>query len=192
MQFKSRGEGRKRPVQKVLIVCEGEKTEPNYFRGFRVASRVCDIKGTGHNTLSLVQEAKRLATEDNYREVWCVFDRDSFEEKNVRAAFTLARKNNFKIAYSNECFELWYLLHFKFLDTNLRRTEYFTHLKKLLGRYSKNSVNMYSDLLARQSDAMRHAKRLEDTHGLDWCNCTPFTSVHHLVKRLNDLAAKAR
>jgi hypothetical protein len=41
----------------LLIVCEGEKTEPNYFRAFRVTS---DIYGEGLETMRLVEEAERI------------------------------------------------------------------------------------------------------------------------------------
>src|SRR5882724_2303890 len=49
-----------------LIVCEGVETEPNYFRAFCVDKRVnaeVKIKGTGFNTLSLVDECIRLRNE---------------------------------------------------------------------------------------------------------------------------------
>ncbi|WP_206997030.1 RloB family protein [Trinickia mobilis] len=58
-----------------MIVCERAKTEPNYFKGFRVAKDVCDVKGFGANTVSLVRKAEELRQQGDYREVWCVFDR---------------------------------------------------------------------------------------------------------------------
>lgn len=179
MNIKPRGEARKATVKKVLIVCEGEKTEPNYFRAFRVASQVCEIRGTGYNTDSLVKEAIRLSALANYREVWCVFDRDSFAEKNVRTAFQLATNHGLKIAFSNECFELWYLLHFKLLDTNLKREQYYKQLRELMGEYQKNSVDMHENLLNRQADAIRHATRLEAIYEekTEPCRRTPYTTV---------------
>ncbi|OHD19758.1 MAG: hypothetical protein A2Y38_12070 [Spirochaetes bacterium GWB1_59_5] len=52
-----------RLVRRILIVCEGEKTEPNYFRSFSANPEVfedIDIHGTGYNTGSLIREAIRL------------------------------------------------------------------------------------------------------------------------------------
>lgn len=74
----------KRKVQNrrwFLIVCEGEKTEPNYFRSFAVDTKVIklDIKGEGKNTKSLVEKAIELKNDSEYDEsdrFWCVFDRD--------------------------------------------------------------------------------------------------------------------
>ena len=37
-----------RPVRdRILIVCEGEKTEPNYFQVFRVKTNVVELDGKG-------------------------------------------------------------------------------------------------------------------------------------------------
>lgn len=48
--------------QSFLIVCEGEKTEPNYFRSFRVLKKVVevDIQGLGENPSKLVNSAREL------------------------------------------------------------------------------------------------------------------------------------
>ena len=43
--------------KRILIVCEGEKTEPNYFLCFRVSSAVVEVVGEGYNTVSLVERA---------------------------------------------------------------------------------------------------------------------------------------
>lgn len=66
--------------QRFLIVCEGEKTEPNYFRSFRVPKNVAeiDVQGLGENPSKLVQSAKELQNQEDYDQVWCVFDRDSW------------------------------------------------------------------------------------------------------------------
>ncbi len=107
--------------ERFLIVCEGAKTEPNYFQSFRVPKEVIDIHGIGDNTIRIVEEAIRLKEKDNYDQVWCVFDRDSFPPNRFNAAFILAGENSIKIAYSNEAFELWYLLHFNYYDSAMSR-----------------------------------------------------------------------
>lgn len=63
------------PRLRILIVCEGEKTEVNYFRGFPIKPEmVVDVQGIGSNTIRLVREAIRLKEHNNYDHVWCVFD----------------------------------------------------------------------------------------------------------------------
>lgn len=145
--------------KRFLIVCEGEKTEPNYFRGFRVPGRTVDIRGVGYNTDSLVREAIRIMKQDEYDQVWCVFDRDSFPAKNFNAAFELARSNNIQIAYSNEAFELWYLLHYDYHQSAIPRTDYIKILSNKLGRrYEKNSETIFDDLENKVQTAIRNAR----------------------------------
>src|SRR5688572_11689147 len=106
-------------IPRFLIVCEGERTEPNYFLSFRVPRDVIqvEIHGTGYNTVSLVRKAIELKAKGEYDQAWCVFDRDSFSVESFNAAIKLAKQHRIKVAYSNEAFELWYLLHFDFLNT---------------------------------------------------------------------------
>jgi len=71
-----------------LIVCEGEKTEPNYFKSFKsnVKSFVytIDTLGEGSNTKDLVKRTikARENSSQKYDRVWTVFDRDSFSPDN--------------------------------------------------------------------------------------------------------------
>lgn len=172
-----------------LIVCEGEKTEPNYFRKFRVHKLV--LHGTGHNTASLVRETIRLKNEyfnedKEFDQVWCVFDRDSFSAQSFNEALALARKAQFQVAYSNEAFELWYLLHFAYNDSAMARNLYSDRLTTALGfPYRKNSEEMYVLLLNKQQDAIRNAERLLSQYEPpDPWNNNPSTTVHLLVKEL--------
>jgi len=91
------GSHKRRMRGSYLIVCEGEKTEPYYFNAFKKKLRVRNIeikvKGTGFNTWSLVDAAERFNNEESqYDNVWCVFDHDSFPEKNIHKAFAQANK----------------------------------------------------------------------------------------------------
>jgi RloB-like protein len=190
-------------IPKFVIVCEGEKTEPNYFRKFPVPTRPkvvdVDIRGVGRTTLSLVEAASRLKEElglkfdiDGYKDqVWCVFDRDfkqeNFNTQNFNAAITLARKQKFGIAYSNDAFELWYILHFEYYESETHRQEYTKKLETRLGhRYEKNSETMYDELRDKQSTAIKYAKKILEKHdpGMTGTH-NPSTTVHLLVEELN-------
>jgi hypothetical protein len=96
----------------ILIVCEGENTEPSYFNQFRIYSAKVKSVGEGYNTVSLVNRAIVLAQQGNYDQVWCVFDKDDFNDNDYNAAIQIAEVNNFGVAYSNQSFEYWFLLHF--------------------------------------------------------------------------------
>ena len=96
----------------ILIVCEGENTEPSYFNQFRLSSATVKPIGEGYNTISLVNRAIQLANEKNYEQVWCVFDKDDFSDNDFNNAIVMAKANNFGLAYSNQAFEYWLILHF--------------------------------------------------------------------------------
>src|SRR5882762_3162681 len=115
----------------VLIVCEDSKSSCLYFKAFKIDMERAEVLalGTGMNTDSLVEEAIRLkqkaaAEARPYNEIWCVLDRDSFPLARYARAFELARNAKIRIAWANEAFELWYLLHFNYHDTGIRRTDY--------------------------------------------------------------------
>jgi hypothetical protein len=175
-----------------LIFCEGEKTEKNYFEAFRRGARVEDflVLGTGMNTKSIVEYAVRLCKSDDYAvydEVWCVFDKDSFTFEQFNTAIQKAQAKNIHVAYSNEAFELWYLLHFRYSDAPAPRTTYKKELSKYLGtEYQKNDLNMYQTLLPLQTIAIRNAKKLEQIHVSNSpAEHNPVTLVYKLVESLN-------
>lgn len=189
---------RKKPHREVrnrfLIVCEG-KTESNYFEKFPINKDIIiiDIDGAGCNTDSLVKKAMELKEKAErektpYNQVWCVFDRDSFPAGNFNRAIDLARNNDIKVAYSNEAFELWYILHFEFFHSAWHRERYKDKLKDLLGHsYEKNSASMYDELKGKQNQAISFAQKLLDRYSIDDPpeQNNPSTTVHRLVEEIN-------
>lgn len=116
-------------VCKILIVCEGTKTEPNYFEAFKRLNHgttVYDIevKGLGANTTSVVDKSIDLKNKGYYDRVWAVFDKDSFSDDKFNSAIIKAEQNGICCAWSNEAFELWYLYHFVNRTTGMHREEY--------------------------------------------------------------------
>jgi hypothetical protein len=183
-----------REVRRFLIVCEGEKTEPNYFRKFpdnpEVYDRI-DIYGTGYNTISLINEAIKLKEEarnrkEPYIEVWCVFDKDDFSDEQFQNAIKLAEKNKIECAYSIEAFELWYLLHYNYYDAALSRVQYKEKLTELMKKaYRKNDEEMYKVLEKRQGTAIQNARNLYMIqYKKPLAEQNPVTMVYKLVERL--------
>lgn len=190
-----------------LIVCEGTKTEPNYFRGLKenrppgVVELVdLDVYGTGHDPLNVVSDAQkeRQRLEQAGRtidEVWAVFDRDSFPDQNFNNAITKGQQVGVNCAWTNESFELWYLLHFQLFENAMRRKGYKAlierELSKKLGQpyvYQKNSPDMF--VLLREhgniEQAIARAKQLETEFvgRTDYADHNPCTKVHELIEKL--------
>ena len=199
-----------------LIVCEGEKTEPNYFASLKeslpkgvLELTQIDIDGTGKNTLSIIEEAKKLRKryEEKYLrkidKVWAVFDKDSFPSRNFNNAINRGEHSRPKIncAWTNEAFELWYLLHFSYYNTGLSRHQYQKLIEKEIIRtsgkkgykYTKNSTEMYAllNLFGSQDFAISNAEKLEKLYyDRSFSNHNPCTKVHSLIKELKELTEK--
>jgi hypothetical protein len=193
-----------------LIVCEGEKTEPNYFQGLKddlpkgvLTYYQIDIEGTGRGTQSLVDAALRLKgafEQVNSRlidKLWVVFDRDSFSASDFNNAVLRCQhaKPEIGCAWSNEAFELWYLLHFHYYNHSMNRKDYQAaiegNLRPFIGnsyRYQKNSTEMYALLKehGNLNDAILYAKRLTEAFEgrNDFANSNPGTMVWKLVEEL--------
>lgn len=172
---------------KILIVCGG-KTEKIYFEKHR--SSLADIKIVPciHNEspLRVVNRAIKAKSEDNYIQVWCVFDKDDF--KDFDEAIFKASKTNIRCAFSNEAFEVWYLLHYKYFDNYKDRDKCIKELERELGvKYDKVNEEIYDILKNKMDKAIQNAKRIHQNYmaqgGLPskWCSCT---TVYELMDEL--------
>ena len=121
----------------ILIVCEGKNTEPSYFRQFRLSSATIKTIGEGYNTTSLVNRTMQIAQGINYDQVWCVFDKDDFNENDFNNAIEVAKANNYGVAYSNQAFEYWLILHFDdHQGGGMHRKDYDDKINALLKPYN--------------------------------------------------------
>jgi RloB-like protein len=188
--------------KKYLIICEGQ-TEELYFRSFPVATAEVISVGTGMTQYTLVQEARRRMKGDNYDEVWCVFDMDFNAERNGQLedfnnAVFADNGKNFRCAYSNDAFELWFYLHYQGIEHNPLRTFYYEQLGILWemnyvkeGKKQAFSKNIYAkleqDARANQEEAIKRAKNLYQKHQetTNPHERNPITTVFELVEKLN-------
>ena len=215
--------GNRPPRRYFLIVCEGEKTEPNYFNSIAMqlpkdmVKRI-DVKGVGENTLNLIDAAKaeiekrRSDGLPDYYYVWLVFDRDGFpadhfnrtieeataiNERNAKLSLKSRRSEHWRCAWSNEAFELWYVLHFREqLGGAVSRAQYQKMLEEDIRAhtdeksfiYKKNDPQMFARLKDRTPGAISRAERaLErqlNAKGTAYADMNPATRVHELVNLL--------
>ncbi len=175
---RSRRPARRAPFKEVkpllLVVTEGEVTEPEYLAGFVrwcANPRVHVVVEPGAGVpKTIVESAKRLKQEaearargekdDNlrYDEVWCVFDVDDHPALND--ARQIAESQALRLAVSNPCIELWLLLHFQDQPGLKRRDQVVSLLKKHLPSYDKHVD--FRDYQALYDQAEQRAKRLEE------------------------------
>jgi hypothetical protein len=209
----------KAPPKDFIFFCEGEKTEGNYLNG--LIKNLClkynvdyakfkpkyEIHGLGKNTISVVKEAKasrykdyKTAIEDakrliNQNTIVAIYDKDSFSDENFNTAAQIAEDHNVLLGCSNECFELWLLLHFEYIDAALSRQVIFEKLKVHLGydnhyKDHKGDENIFDLILEKGGsleNALKNAKKLADTYSADtpYAKRTPCTYMHEVVKKLD-------
>lgn len=185
-----------RKVQKSLfILCEGAKTEPEYFKALikmqQVPGNRLRVVDTEKNSArELVKEAKKIKKRIDFAEgdiVWVVFDKDGYTEH--AKAFDEARRNNVEIAFSSISFEVWILLHFAYTTKEFLKSEdVIKELKTKHGyAYQKSSPNIYYDVCSKQDIAIRNAKQLRATQSKSNYSSTPhklnpYTNVDELVE----------
>jgi len=190
--------GERKEANPILIVCEGEKTEPLYFddlrRRFRLSAVQVKIVGgeAGTAPISIVNYASREQNNQNnhYEAIWCVFDREGV---HVNATFdeavNQANRLNYRLAISNPAFEYWYLLHFGYTDRQFASArEVIQELREHINGYEK-SWRDFSLLFNRLDVALVHAERVLKWHQRE-TNETypcPSTHVHELVGDLRSM-----
>lgn len=193
--LRSRQVNQRDPRQRFLIVCQGTKTEPLYFNRClndnRIAGRALGIHA---DPPALVRKAIEMRKSHEYDAVWCVFDRDETTALNFNQAVAFSVRNHINVAYSIEAFELWFVLHFQYLNAGVTRADYARQLTANLGvPYSKSDPAMYDRLIDRQGDAIRNAVRLLQCYPphstLSPAENNPSTTVHLLVQELMRYAA---
>ncbi|MGD9993955.1 MAG: RloB family protein [Salinivirgaceae bacterium] len=195
------------------IYCEGENTEPEYFRSFPVNTETrVEAIGLARSKTSLVKKAIELLEKDellkgreNYdsdRQLWVVFDYDTRglanEAADFNKAINLAEQKGINVAYSNDSFELWFVLHYQFTDNALTRKEYYDILSgKLNCNYEQDGKTkdfakaLYAIYLPQQQQAINHANRLyEQMQHKTYADQNPCTTVFKLVMELNKCLKK--
>lgn len=186
------------PLPRILIVCEGIKTEQGYFNHqrqlYRAVIEMDIISGGTPRTLvqraverkkSAEREARRQRDANlRYDEVWCVFDVD--EHPYLPEAKLQARDNQIRVAVSNPCFELWILLHFRdhtaFIDRAVLQRACREHLPGYEKDVPVESLHpLYPAALRRAIDL----DRWHETRGTAGEN--PSTGVYILTERIKAL-----
>jgi hypothetical protein len=199
-----------------LIVCEDQKTEPNYFEKFKsqIPEDTIFLKtvGTGRDPFGVVQSAIKernilsVLAKKEVDKVWAVFDKDDADEnktkiENFNAAFEKADEENIEIAYSNEVFELWLLLHFVNVDKDkpLPRKTVYELLEKSIQKNKKYKSFIYDHKkpnpqtieiifeIGNLSQAIKRAETLlENQKKKSPIEANPSTKIHLLVQELQD------
>jgi hypothetical protein len=135
-----------------------------------------------------------------------VFDLDidaqvAGQNEDFNRAIGLAQHLGYRCAYSNDSFELWFALHYQYLDQEQHRQYYFRFLSERWGiDYTREGKKLsfarsiYLRLRqdgANQALATRHAEKLWiEKKDQAFHRQNPTTTVFQLVKELNKYCRK--
>lgn len=172
---KKRGKVSRKAKKIILIGAEGKnQTERKYFKAFnQVQSEYKIMAGKGNNTdpVGVVEDLLKSAKQEELDLkdgdiLTCFIDVDfkNGRDQELRAAMKLARQNNISVFLSNPCFEIWYLLHFRY-STKLygSNEEVIKELSSYISDYSK-SKDVYDVIENKIDQALLNTKRLESYH----------------------------
>lgn len=196
------------PLKKrILIVGEGIHTEPSYFEKFREPDVFVMPIGLGKGTLRLVNDVEackqKIEKEQSFifDEVWVAFDKDDFQD--FEPAILEAGKKGYKVAYSNQSIEYWFILHF--IDHQggcMDRRDYVATLNKALRKeglnleYDADSKEISDDLFnvldRRVQIAYERALRIyteKEKNGVPTQESV--TTIYQLVKTIKGLTSIA-
>ena len=135
-----------------------------------------EIEPCQAETMRVIGMAERYVKKNKIEkgQIWCVYDQDSFPAKDfngvVQRAENLNQENpdlQYHAAWSNECIEFWFLLHFAYYTANNHRSEYISFLNDKfrefgVGKYQKNMNDIFEILMEKGNPklAIRFAKRI--------------------------------
>ena len=193
------------PYDYILIVCEGGKTEPNYFK------RLCAVYGLsnanveitpadGTDPVSVVNFA--IAKHDEHDRVYCVFDRNGHANFNAAldlvSQSALGKNGVLRAITSTPCFEVWVLfalcLQHGAVQQGWQRLglrQGAEAIRPHFGGYAKGSKNVYDTLTAKLDAAIKNAVQL-GKHNKTSASLNPATGVHDLVEYLRNLKPKPK
>jgi hypothetical protein len=211
-----RRKAQRQPAERLLIVCEGSKTEPLYLgeirQQLRLPSANVQVQPAAHGTepLRVVEYAEHLFTEGqralgiharSFDRVVAVFDRDEHHTYHAalqRVAALNGRLENdekvnvpFEAVVSVPCFELWLLLHFEDVFAPLHRDEAVARLRAHLAGYAKGQGSHWGATCARLDAATQRAAALVAAGRTATDGTQPYTNMHELVNRLLHLKDQA-
>lgn len=191
----------------MYILSEGTKTEPNYING--IVSKINEkyskysseerikVKGTRRNTKGLLKYARNVVEKEfpQAEEVWLMYDKDDFPIDNFDntqySAENKTDKRKYRVAWSNECIELWFLLHFCEYNANVGRERYTQLLNDYFvnegfGGYEKNCENLYDILKDKTDSAINRAKKQYNSYDGNTppSKRCPSTRVYELMVKL--------
>ena len=190
---------KKRSVKSIYLFCEGEKTERFYFEQLRQELRgfgfIVKVKKTNKtDPLGLMREALSFKKHEgegffDCDELYCVLDCDSHSDEILGKARKFAEENSINLIFSNPSFEYWILAHFEKVNNVCDNSQITSKLRKHLGDYEKNDINIFKKINDKIETAISNAKSVnasKEDFEIFSRNSNPFTNVFEFIEYLKN------
>lgn len=202
---------RRASYDRILIVSEGSKTEPNYFREIRAVHRLntanVEVQPSqlGTEPIQVVKYAKALFEAGDrhkqiqpraFERVYAVFDRDDhltyFDALKFAESLDGKLRNDakqlvsFMAITSVPSFELWLLLHYEDIQAPIHRDEVMHRLKQHIPGYEKGMEGAFATTRDQLGTARQRAQALAAKFNA-YSAPEPFTAIAGLVALLTTL-----
>ncbi|HML75633.1 MAG TPA: RloB family protein [Anaerohalosphaeraceae bacterium] len=200
------------PRNRILIVCEGKETEPNYFNHLknklRLPAQLIEIEIIPGNVCGsaarsivnyAIQKIRNSKRNNPFDLVWCLIDVEAPIQTTLKEAYDhvlsyIAPKDvqtKLQLILSNPCFEFWYILHFeKTCRAFALNAEAISSLKRHIPQYDKGNKTIPEQLYNKTATAINNSKLVlkeKNQRDEDLRNCNPSTHVHKIVQYLFDM-----
>jgi len=198
-----------RPLRTLVIIFSDGETEINYFelkkrnihgnRNIRIETVPANIKSPS-DYIKHVEgyiKAKSLSLNGQDR-IFSVFDIDTLSDSEMgraqkRLELHKTLRSHMQFIHSNPDFEVWFLLHYRYIQDSLGPQEATTKLRAFEKEYTKSSVEeIFDNLLRNEDQALEYARKLRQYHQGNGSNLlsirtNPYTNVDDLVSFINSI-----
>lgn len=194
-----------KPKCTIYIFCEGQ-TERIYLEHFE--NRIYNVSIVPVNTkhtdaVGIVKYAEKYIRNVQMDQElgdrgYCVFDSDPKSNPNIQEAFEIisrCRKKGLYCIFSNPCFEVWFVMHFREAPYGYDADKMKKCLKRILQdeypNYSE-TVDIYEFLKDRQETALKRSialhKSQEQIHKTVYSHeCNPYTDIFEFMKYMDEI-----
>ena len=201
---KPRNQAKKNPKPIILLIAEGHNvTESQYFKSFQSQYANYNIKflipGSTTDPEGMLRIIERYWNEYDLSPErgdigFVILDLDCDNSKADLIHSLAARSDNVRFVVSNPCFEVWFMLHFKYSTRAMTSKEAVKEVKTFIPEYEK-TLDVFPLLKDKLDTAIENVDRLKKYYrdiGAVWPSdeCNPLTDVPIVIEAINERKGK--
>lgn len=201
--------GNKQPQKSIIYVVAEGNTEKIYLKHFSNKEYnvyVVPVESGHTDAVGIVKFAKNeyinrrnMIDVKKGDRVYCVFDSDPASNPNIQEAFDLvygSKDKGLECIFSNPCFEVWFVLHYKTAPKGKTAEEMKSKIKGLLLKEEKikdysETTDIFKVLEPLQKQALKRARQLhtfsEGVYDKVLSHeCNPYTNIFEFIECIEE------